>query len=206
MFSQKVKPVFNGKNLDNWEMVLSDDSKTPEEVFFVENGILNITGIPNGYVRTKEKYKDFELTLEWRWVGEPANSGVLLGITGDDKVWPDCIEAQLQHENAGNLVFINSGAIAFINALFKENFPNLNLGNKWHINSLVFSITRVNDSSEKTPGEWNHYRIIFKNEQLEYYVNNVLQNSANVVYTEGYIGLQSEGGHIQFRNILITEF
>jgi hypothetical protein len=157
-------------------------------------------------VRTKEKYKEFELTLEWRWVGEPSNSGVLLNITGDDKVWPDCVEAQLQHENAGNIVFINSGAKTLINAALKEKEPKVDFGNKWGITSLIFSISKLNPSSEKAPGEWNKYRIVFKNEKLEYYVNDVLQNSINVIFTEGYIGLQSEGGHIQFKNISITEF
>jgi hypothetical protein len=206
MFSQKTKQIFNGKDLENWQIVLSDDTKKPEEVFFVENGVLNITGFPDGYVRTKEKYKNFELTLEWRWGGQPANSGVLHNITGDDKVWPDCIEAQLQHENAENIVYINNGAKAFINTAVKEKVPTVDLGNKWNINSLIFSISKLNASSEKTPGEWNKYRIVFKNEILEYYVNDILQNSTNIIYTEGYIGLQSEGGHIQFRNILITEF
>ena len=204
LFSQEKRQLFNEKNLNNYEIVLSDESKKVGEVFYIDtDGVLNITGFPNGYMRTKEKFKEFELNLEWRWVSEPANSGVLLGITGVDKVWPDCVEAQLQHDNAGNIVFINSGAKTLINAIFKENKPEINLGNRWSVNNLIFSITRIEDSSEKPVGEWNHYKIILKNEKLEYYVNGVLQNTANLIFEEGFIGLQSEGGHIQFRNIYI---
>lgn len=189
IFSQTTKSLFNGKDLNNWEFILSDDSKTPEEVFYVADGVMNITGFPNGYLRTTEKFQNFELTLEWRWVGNPANSGVLLSITGEDKVWPDCIEAQLQHGNAGDLVLIG------IKPPSIENSQG---------NNRVVIISKQNDSSEKEPGEWNQYRIVLKNEKLEYYVNGVFQNSAEIVYPEGFIGLQSEGGHIQFRNILIT--
>jgi len=191
IFSQKTKPLFNGEDLNNWEFVLADDSKTPEEVFYIADGVMNIAGSPNGYARTSEKFKNFELTLEWRWVDKPANSGVLLNITGEDKVWPDCIEAQLQHGNAGDLVLIG------IKPQTNESL---------HGNNRVVIISKQNDTSEKAPGEWNKYRIVLNNEKLEYYVNDVFQNSAELVYPEGFIGLQSEGGHIQFRNVLITEF
>ena len=195
--AQKSEQIFNGKDLSNWEIILADDSKLPNEVFYVSDGLLNSAGIPNGYVRTKKIYKNFELSLEWRWPEKPSNSGVLLFIDKSDKVWPNCIEAQLQHGNAGNLVLMNTGAKATINGKDYE----LKEGDSW-----VSSIKKLNDSSEKEQGEWNQYRIVSKDGKLEYYVNGVLQNSAtNIFPTEGYIGLQSEGGLIQFRNVFIKE-
>ena len=197
MSAQKSKKIFNGKNLKNWEIVLADDSKLPSEVFFVSDGILNSAGNPFGYIKTKKSYKNFELTLEWRWPGEPSNSGVLLHISNPIVVWPNCIEAQLQHGNAGNIVLMNAGAKATIDGKQHE----IKEGDNW-----VTSVNKKNDSSEKKQGEWNQYRIVSNNGKLEYYVNDVLQNTATDIFpTEGYIGLQSEGGLIQFRNVFIKE-
>ena len=197
MSAQKTNKIFNGKNLKKWEIVLADDSKLPNEVFFVSDGVLNSAGNPFGYVRTKKIYKNFELTLEWRWAGEPSNSGVLFNITNPTVVWPNCIEAQLQHGNAGNLVLMNTGAKATVGGTQHE----IKDGDSW-----ATSIKRLNDSSEKKQGEWNHYRIISNNGNLEFYVNGVLQNTATDIFpTEGHIGLQSEGGLIQFKNIFIKE-
>ncbi|MDR2929034.1 MAG: DUF1080 domain-containing protein [Cytophagaceae bacterium] len=196
--AQKTVQLFNGKNLDNWKIVLSDNSKQPHEVFFVSEEVLHVTGTPFGYIRTLEKYKNFELTLEWRWAEEPANSGVLLHIAESDTVWPHCIEAQLQHQNAGNFVLMNAGAKATING--KQYW--INDGDNW-----VSSISRTKNSSEKPVGEWNRYRIVSNNGQIWYYVNDVLQNSAEQVSPfGGFIGLQSEGGTIQFKNIEINKF
>ena len=197
MSAQNDDKIFNEKNLENWKIVLADDSKLPSEVFFVSDGVLYSAGTPFGYVMTKKSYKNFELTLEWRWPEKPTNSGVLLHISNPIEVWPNCIEAQLQHGNAGNLVLMNTGAKATIEGKQYE----IKDGDSW-----VASVKRQNDSSEKEPGEWNHYHIISNNGNLEFYVNGVLQNTATDIFpTEGYIGLQSEGGLIQFRNVIIKE-
>ncbi|HQE76458.1 MAG TPA: DUF1080 domain-containing protein, partial [Candidatus Hydrogenedentes bacterium] len=65
---------------------------------------------------------------------------------------------------------------------------------------------RQNPSSEKKPGEWNTYEITCKGDTLELRVNGQLQNKATgmQVPAKGYIGLQSEGGPIMFRNIKLT--
>ncbi len=66
----------------------------------------------------------------------------------------------------------------------------------------VTVVPKLEDSSEHAPGEWNHYRIISRDGLLEFYVNDVLQMRATAAHPrEGYIGLQSEGSPIQFRNV-----
>jgi hypothetical protein len=57
-------------------------------------------------------------------------------------------------------------------------------------------------SNEKPLGEWNSYRIVLDGGKLEMWVNGELQNSAtDVQLLPGRIALQSEGAHIEFRNI-----
>ncbi len=193
---QKANQLLNGKNLKNWVVVLKEPSLT-NQVFYVADGVLSASGTTNGYLRTKRSYTNYELTVEWRWVDNPSNSGVLIHINGMDKVWPHCIEAQLKHGNAGDIVLMQVGAKATVN----NNDFVIKDGDRW-----AAVIPKNNPSSEKLPGEWNKYRIVSYNGKLEFYVNNVLQNSAaGFAPTKGYIGLQSEGSHIQFKNIYLKK-
>ena len=64
---------------------------------------------------------------------------------------------------------------------------------------------KYGDSSEKSPGAWNVYEIISRNDSVIVFVNGTLQNTAtHPSVSEGYIGLQSEGAPIEFRNIYIV--
>jgi hypothetical protein len=194
--SQNIDPIFNGQDLSNWVPVLRSEANA-DTVFYVKDGIMNAGGAPFGYIRTKDSYENYELSLEWRWTGEPTNSGVLLAITGEDKVWPHCIEAQLKHENAGDLVLMHEGARASVQGQDYQVDPEV----RW-----VSVANKFNPSAEKTPGEWNSYRIRFLNGTLEFWINDTLQMKAtNVTPTNGPIGFQSEGSHIQFRNIELIQ-
>ena len=194
--AQKPIKLFNGKNLKNWEVVLKEES-AEKPVFYVGDGVLNASGTPFGYIRTKQPYENYELTLDWRWAGEPTNSGVLLHITGNDGVWPHCIEAQLMNQNAGDLVLMQIGARATVRSQSYE----IKEGDRW-----ASVIKKQQESSEYKPGEWNTYRIVSLNGKLELFVNGVLQNTASGFSpNKGYIGLQSEGSQIQFRNIMLKK-
>ncbi|NIS50116.1 MAG: DUF1080 domain-containing protein [Phycisphaerae bacterium] len=64
---------------------------------------------------------------------------------------------------------------------------------------------RMNDSNEKETGGWNKYEIICKGDSIEVTINGQLQNKATGVgVRKGYIGFQSEGVPIVFRNIKLT--
>ena len=72
LFSQK-KTLFNGENLEGWEIFGS-------ELWYVEDGLLIGKNGPNaefGYLATKEHYQNFELTLEFK-KNEASNGGVFV--------------------------------------------------------------------------------------------------------------------------------
>jgi len=187
--------LFNGENLDGWKTYVQDDAAEPEAVWSVHDGVLHCKGTPTGYIRTVESYSDYILELEWRWPEEPTNSGVLLHTIGEDKIWPQCIEAQLKHQNAGDLVTIQPGSIITVNGVRYQ--PE---------GESIFKIVPKKDSSSENPvGQWNHYKIVCKGETIDLYVNGVHQNRAfNVWPSAGAICLQSEGSPIEFRNIVLT--
>ena len=59
--------------------------------------------------------------------------------------------------------------------------------------------------TENPVGQWNHYRISVDRGVVTLEVNGALVNQAvGVEILPGRIGLQSEGGAIQFKDILLT--
>lgn len=183
--------LFNGKDFTGWTLFLPGDSVKVEDVWSVRDGVVHCTGVPNGYMRTNETFSNYNLHLEWRWVENPTNSGVLLHCQPPDQVWPNCIEAQLMAGNAGDLVLIGPGQIT--------------VGDSTYVNPDRFLIIKKkHDSSEKVAGEWNIYDIEVRGSSIILYVNGLMQNGgSNTSLTSGFIGLQSEGSPIEFRNIYL---
>ncbi|MBK9120331.1 MAG: DUF1080 domain-containing protein [Phycisphaerales bacterium] len=180
--------LFNGRDLAGWTAYFPDGTKM-EDVWRVEDGILICKGQPAGYLRTKEQFTNFRLTLQWRWnpaTQQAGNSGVLLRVIGEEKVWPRCVEAQLQHGNAGD--FWNIGDFPM------QTEPDRTQGRN----------TRKLVAAERPVGEWNEYDILVDGGRIALRINGQLVNEASdVLEVPGWIGLQSEGTEIHFREIRI---
>ena len=186
--------LFNGKDLGNWTIFVPDSSADPDAVFRVEDGVIKVAGIPNGYIRTIESYSNYKLHLEWRWTAEPKNSGVLLHTQGEDLLWPNSIECQLMNQQAGTIILIGEGAGVSV----KDSSYRVETGKR----SLV--VPRFEESSENPAGEWNSYDITCDGDSIEIIVNGVVQNrGSELTQVSGQIVLQSEGGPIEFRNIYL---
>jgi hypothetical protein len=182
---ERETKLFNGKDLTGWTFhVQADSTATAEGVFGVKDGVITIAGQPFGYMITDRSFSDYKLHLEWRWPGEPSNSGIFLHAEPIDAVWPRCAEVNLMNGRAGDM--IASGGSAF-EELTEGRF----------LRSTV-------ESAENPAGEWNTAEIICQGNFIQAYVNGVLMNEAHFDRTEGPIALQSEGGPLEIRNIYIT--
>jgi len=181
--------LFNGKDFESWHIYLKDADADPKDVWKVRDGAIWCKGEPTGFIRTKKEYSDFKLVFEWRWPEKPGNSGVLLHMSGEEKIWPLCMEAQLMNNRAGDLIGMGCN--------FNEN--------KAKKDSPISYAPRMNDSNEKKPGGWNTYEIVCNGDTIELKVNGQLQNKATgVSIRKGFIGFQSEGVPIMFRNMKLT--
>lgn len=193
--------LFNGKNLEGWSHFLVDGTVPREDVWSVEDGVLICQGAPEGYLYTDAAYKNFRLTLDWRWApGEkPGNSGVLLRIHGPARTFlPQCVEAQLQHGNAGDIW-------GFYGAAVKGDVDR-SVVVEGHSALGDFKGVRKIKDAENPPGEWNRYEIEVSGRHLELRINGMLVNEARELdVLTGPIGLQSEGGEIHFRNIRLEK-
>lgn len=185
-----TRKLLDGGSLAGWTFFLEDPAAKAEDVWTVADGVLRCKGNPIGYLRTVEDFTSFVLTLEWRFdpALPPGNSGVLMRMTGDDQVWPNSIEAQLHHRNAGDIWNIGQ-------------FP-------MEVDAARTEGRRTRKSqpcNEKPIGEWNRYVITLDGGELTLEVNGAVQNAAHwVAERPGKICLQSEGAAIEFREISIT--
>jgi hypothetical protein len=180
--------LFNGRDLSGWRAYLSGDAQM-QDVWRVSDGVLICRGNPAGYIYTEDDYTNYVLKLEWRF--DPAkgagNSGVLLRLIGEHKVWPRSVEAQLQSGNAGDFWNIDKFPM--------KTDPQRTRGRN----------TKKTHFAEYPLGEWNEYEIIVDGGAVILSVNGEELNRAGDVWeTPGKIGLQSEGAEIHFRNIRLA--
>lgn len=184
--------LFNGRDLTGWTFHLSDPAARMEDVWRVDprERVLICRGNPVGYIRTTKDYTSFILRLQWRFspiTKQAGNGGVLLRVTGPDKVWPRSIEAQLQSGGAGDIWLIDGAPLNTPPERVDPNVPRHRL----HIRA-----------NERPIGEWNDYEIVCDGPAVTLKVNGVALNAGDgAEVVAGKIALQSEGAEIHFRNI-----
>jgi hypothetical protein len=189
--AQKVEELFNGKDLSNWNFVVDKNSEPADRVYSVRDSVIHVKGTL-GYMYTKKKYGDCVLHVEWRWPSEATNSGIFLLIEDPKNPFPKGIECQLGAGNAGDLVLLGGSDLDEYKAPpeGRPAFPMLK---------------KSNPSNEKPTGEWNHANIFVQGGVINVFINGVHQNTATSKVKSGYIGLQSEGKDIQFKNVTVTD-
>jgi len=151
---------------------------------------------------TRQKYEDFDLELDWK-LTPGANSGVFIGVT----------EATSETYWSGPEMQINDD---LINPDGKT--PNTSAG-------ALYDLIAPNARKHLNPtGDYNHSRVISRHGHVEYWLNGakileydwespamreLIRQSKfkDAPYfmkdRNGYIGLQSEGDEVWFRNIRI---
>ena len=185
--SSKSGSLFTTANAPKWEYVIKDKAVSPSQVFVMKDGLLQITGVSAGYLRTKKTYTNYELNVEWRWTKKLGNSGVLVHIQQKDSIWPVCYQVQQKADAAGDIICMNG------------------LWAKECTDSVKFTVKKLLPSNEKPLGEWNSMRIICKKNTLKVYVNGILQNNlTGLTAKKGFIGFQNEGTPLEFRKLTIT--
>jgi len=112
-----IVPLFNGRDLDGLYHWLQDSKyDDPKHIYSVQDGRLHISGAGDGYIGTKQAYRDYRLVVEYRWGRETfgakgvRNSGILLHGVGPDGsaegIWLTSIECQVAQGCVGDLIVI----------------------------------------------------------------------------------------------------
>jgi hypothetical protein len=180
-----IRP-FNGRDLAGW-VAFPAAAADGSPIWTVRDGMIRCAGAPKGYLRTSAVYSNYLLQVDWRWVGKPGNSGVFVHGSGPDKVWPHCYEAQLAAGNAGEI--------------------RSNGGSKFHADSKPTerSLPKRYATNERPAGEWNRCLIRCHGGDVTVIVNGVVQNELHQADSiAGWIALQSEGGVVEFRGLVLA--
>lgn len=112
-------PLFNGQGFRGLYTFLKGRGirHEPDDVFRVEDRMIHVTGEERGYIATENEYRDYHLTVEYKWgqrvdgSGDVRNAGVLVHGTGADGghasgIWMSSLEVQLAQGCEGDLIVI----------------------------------------------------------------------------------------------------
>src|ERR1700674_1807183 len=80
-----IMPLFNGKDLTGWKIVLKDPKADPGQSFVVKDGEIQVAGDNLGYLHTDKSFKNYVIRYSWTYPkNQPAktsmNSGLLFHI------------------------------------------------------------------------------------------------------------------------------
>ena len=192
-------------------------------------GHLHILGVPNagqnepfGYISTEDGYRNYHLSLEYKWGQEKftprqnlkRDSGLLYHAIGPDKIWTTDVETQIQEGDTGDFHFLwfqnsNPGQTRATVALA----PGTNVYQPGGTPSVDRSQSVTKSQTVDTLTGWNRVEVIIEGDNVTAVVNGVVVNratdmkfengSALLPLTEGKIQLQAEGAEIFYRDIQI---
>ena len=139
--------LFDGRNLDEW---VSANDGSPAK-WTVANGVMTVNK-PSGDIRTKRRFTDYQLHIEWKIpagiTGEGqarGNSGVYLAITDSGGY-----ELQVM-DSYDNPTYVNGQA----GSMYKQYPPLVNAARKpgeWQTYDVVWTAPRFNaDGTLKSP-------------------------------------------------------
>jgi hypothetical protein len=225
-------PLFNGQDLDGWYTFLQRSGRGAAErsgYVSIENGLLHIMGrdvpaenVESGYLSTLAEFENVRIRVEYKWgvkrfaprLENKRDNGLLYYVGGDDKVWPRCVECQIQETDTGDVFFL--GGTRGIQGTLPGNggggFPRLITGATGPAQPT--SARLLKDGDFEKLDDWNTVEVIAHGNRATHLVNgrivNLLQNLEHadpqnagqfVTLSKGRIAIEIEFAEIWYRRI-----
>jgi len=156
--------------------------------FNVIDGVLEVRE-PEGWLKSVERYADFELTVEFRFMTDNADSGIFVRAAGASEFargWPNQ-SYQLQLRNP-----IGQSPFPPVGGLFRHGMAN---------GETSYDEALARETSLPT-GEWQTLVVRVEGDSLTASLNGVeITTAAAIGNSPGYIGIQGETGTLQFRSL-----
>ena len=194
--------LFNGKDLKGWhaDVPARDQDKSVRVPFTVRDGKLVSLGTPGGHLITDKKYKNYRLSVEYRFTGQPGNCGVLVHASKLRRLYemfPQSIEVQMQAGDAGDFWCI--GEDIWVPDMELRRGPKA----KWGVDGdKARRIRNLTDGSEFPLGQWNTMVIDCFGDSVSVTVNGDLVNvGTKATAKSGNIAIQAEGVEVEFRRV-----
>jgi len=198
--------LFDGKSTEGWR---NYKKETVSDGWKVSDGVLTRDGKSAGDIITKNKFKYFELMLDYK-ISEGGNSGLMFHVTeANPNPWQSGPEIQIQDNVAGH----DPQKSGWLYQMVKPEAPS------WVKETGTLDATRP-------AGEWNQLFLRIAPNQCEVSMNGALYYRFKLgdkqwkdlvakskfaafpgfgAAGEGHICLQDHGNMVSFRNIKIRE-
>jgi hypothetical protein len=182
--------LFNGTDLSGWQVVGGKES-----AWGASEGVLFTTGEGGGWLSTAKEFGDFQLELDFR-VPPGGNSGVFIRAPRQGDPAYTGMEIQVLDDYA-------------------QEYANLK---PWQYCGSVYGVQPPALRATKKAGEWQHMQIVADGPRVKVMLNNQQIVDADLIAhmdkesshpglkrRAGFIGLQSHGQKVEYRNIIINE-
>ncbi len=200
----------SAENLDHWKAY---NAETISDQWQFKDGTLAFTpseGERDGSENliTKEEYKNFELSLEWK-ISEGGNSGIMWGVQEDEKFGePYTTGPEIQILDNERHPDADNGEVRHAGALYDMIAPSENVtkpAGEW--NKLVLRIDYDENKGSVTQNGTKIVEFAVHGEKW----NTMVENSKFKGWEDfgktqkGHIALQDHGNKVSYRNIKIKK-
>lgn len=187
------KDLFNGRNLDGWQLVHGNGTG-----YVVENGMIVCPADGGGNLFTAKEYSDFVLRFEFK-LSEGGNNGIGIRAPLEGDAAYVGMEIQVLDHDA---------------PVYKGKLKPA----QYH--GSIYDVVPAKTGALKPTGEWNQEEITAKGRHITVKLNGqtivdanlddvtdpaVLKKHPGLARKSGYIGLLGHGTRVEFRQFRIKE-
>ena len=238
--------LLNGRDLTGWYTMLQASGKGVAEarkMVVMEEEMLHIMGNEEGgppaepgYLATNEEFENVHIRLEYKWgmkrfaprTYSKRDNGLLYGLVGADKVWPTCVECQIEEGDVGDYFMVN-GVRGVQDEHFAGLFGEKLTPNGWSTPPGKRSVEpppvepgkfdpstfrKIKDGNFEILDGWNTVEVIWQGDRSAHIINGRCVNAASklqqpdpanpdkfIPLTKGKIAIEIEFAEIWIRRI-----
>jgi Domain of Unknown Function (DUF1080) len=232
--------LLNGRDLSGWYTMLQKAGKGAAEkrhMVTIEEDMLHILGNEDGqepaeagYLATNQEFENVHIRVEFKWgvkrfaprTFTKRDNGLLYALVGEDKVWPTCIECQIEEGDVGDYFMVRTRGIqdTHSNGLFGEGLSPHGWSRPAAQRPMDPAKSNIGDSRKIKDGNfeildgWNTVEVVWQGNRSAHIVNGRTVNAAYnleqpdpdnpgsfIPLTRGKIAIEIEFAEIWFRNI-----
>jgi hypothetical protein len=193
--------LFNGRNLDGWYTYLQQsglDAAEKNGYVRVENGLLHILGQPvpegrveSGFLSTHAEFENVRIRAEYKWgvkrfaprLDYRRDNGLLYHVVGPDKVFPRCVEFQIQERDTGDVFFVDGtrGVQGSLPGFGGAGYPRLITGAPNTSRPQPSSTRLLKDGDFEQLDDWNTVEVIAQGDRATHLVNGRIVNTMSAL-------------------------
>jgi hypothetical protein len=224
--------LFNGRNLDGWYSYLQRSGRDVAEKngsITIENGMLHLLGMDgesaeSGFLCTHAEFENVRIRVEYKWglkrfaprLEYKRDNGLLYHVVGPDKVFPRCIECQIQETDTGDVFFVDGtrGVQGTLPGFGGAGYPRLITGAPANGRPQPSTTRLLKDGDFERLDDWNTVEVIAQGAQATHLVNGRIVNRISnleqpdpatpgqfIPLTRGRIAIEIEFAEIWYRRI-----